>query len=276
MAVIAITSAKGSPGVTVTALALAVSWPVHRQVVLVEADPSGTDLMSGYFLAQAPPDRGLLQLSLNIRRQSLNQELWRQVYALDGDNRAFVVPGLVNPVQSSGLVWDDLARQLQDLSASTGLDVIVDCGRMGLVGDPAPIRRRADLLVMAIRPTLTGIRSAAVRIRELEADLTQRGAGAEAVCAVLIGNGPYSAAEVSRTMRVPVVGEVPHDPHAAAVFADGANARRGFDTSPLLRTSRALAASLQQAAEQRRAALGSRSSMPSGRTTAATGAAGVD
>ena len=39
MAVIALTSASGSPGVTTTALGLALLWP--RPVLLVEADPTG-------------------------------------------------------------------------------------------------------------------------------------------------------------------------------------------------------------------------------------------
>ena len=39
MAVIALASASGSPGVTTTALGLALLWP--RPVLLVEADPTG-------------------------------------------------------------------------------------------------------------------------------------------------------------------------------------------------------------------------------------------
>ena len=48
MAVVALASASGSPGVTTTALGLALLWP--RPVLLVEADPTGgSGLLAGYF-----------------------------------------------------------------------------------------------------------------------------------------------------------------------------------------------------------------------------------
>ena len=43
---IAMTSAKGAPGVTTAALALALSWP--RRTVLAELDPAGGDVLAGY------------------------------------------------------------------------------------------------------------------------------------------------------------------------------------------------------------------------------------
>ena len=48
MAMIALASASGSPGVTTTALGLALLWP--RPILLVEADPTGgSGLLAGYF-----------------------------------------------------------------------------------------------------------------------------------------------------------------------------------------------------------------------------------
>ena len=49
MAVIVLASASGSPGVTTTALGLALLWP--RPVVLVDADPVGRFGDSGRLLA---------------------------------------------------------------------------------------------------------------------------------------------------------------------------------------------------------------------------------
>ena len=43
---IALCSVKGAPGVTTSALALALSWP--RPVVLAELDPAGGDVLPGY------------------------------------------------------------------------------------------------------------------------------------------------------------------------------------------------------------------------------------
>ena len=53
MALIVLTSASGSPGVTTTALGLALTWP--RPVLLVEADPTGGSGDAGRVLPR--PDR---------------------------------------------------------------------------------------------------------------------------------------------------------------------------------------------------------------------------
>ena len=58
MAVIALASASGSPGVTTTALGLALLWP--RPVLLVEADPTGGSGLAG----------GLLPWHAGVRRRA--------------------------------------------------------------------------------------------------------------------------------------------------------------------------------------------------------------
>ena len=56
MALIVLTSANGSPGVTASALGLALSWP--RPVVLVDADPTGARAVPAGYLrgGQLPTD----------------------------------------------------------------------------------------------------------------------------------------------------------------------------------------------------------------------------
>ena len=64
MAVIALASASGSPGVTTTALAMALLWP--RPVLLVEADPTGgSGLLAGYFRGTREYGAGLIELALS-------------------------------------------------------------------------------------------------------------------------------------------------------------------------------------------------------------------
>jgi cellulose biosynthesis protein BcsQ len=59
MAVIALASAAGSPGVTTTAVGLAFSWP--RPVLLVEADPTGSSgFLAGFFRGIREYDGGLI------------------------------------------------------------------------------------------------------------------------------------------------------------------------------------------------------------------------
>ena len=62
MAVIALCSASGSPGVTTTAVALAWNWP--RPVMLVEADPvGGSAILAGTFQGMREYRSGLVELA---------------------------------------------------------------------------------------------------------------------------------------------------------------------------------------------------------------------
>ena len=64
MAVVALTSASGSPGVTTTAVGLALTWP--RPVLLIEADPTGgSGVLAGYFRGTREYDVGLIELALS-------------------------------------------------------------------------------------------------------------------------------------------------------------------------------------------------------------------
>src|SRR3954469_17290622 len=64
MAVICLTSASGSPGVTTTSVGLAFCWP--RPVLLLEADPTGgSGILAGFLKGTTPYDAGLLDLALS-------------------------------------------------------------------------------------------------------------------------------------------------------------------------------------------------------------------
>ena len=60
MALIGFTSAKGSPGVTTSALALTLCWhhATGRTALLVEADPAGGDIAAGYLRGSAAAHDG--------------------------------------------------------------------------------------------------------------------------------------------------------------------------------------------------------------------------
>ena len=57
MSVIALCSAKGSPGVTTTALALGWVWPqvTGRRVLVLDADLAGSGIAAGYLRSAVPP-----------------------------------------------------------------------------------------------------------------------------------------------------------------------------------------------------------------------------
>jgi len=58
MAVLALTSAKGAPGVSTAALAMTLLWP--RPALLLEADPTGgSSVLAGYLRGTVDHSRGL-------------------------------------------------------------------------------------------------------------------------------------------------------------------------------------------------------------------------
>ena len=66
MAVIVLASASGAPGVTTTALGLALVWP--RPVVLVDADPvGGSAILAGFCKGTEPHNDAMIRLALAHR-----------------------------------------------------------------------------------------------------------------------------------------------------------------------------------------------------------------
>jgi hypothetical protein len=138
MALIVLTSASGSPGVTTTALGLALTWV--RPVLLVEADPTGgSGLLAGYFRGQAAPTQSLIDLAFAHRAGELAQAI-PAVSMQVPDTSVTMIAGTTAHGQARSLesLWEPLAAVLKGLDA-LGQDVIVDAGRLGLAGAPEPL-----------------------------------------------------------------------------------------------------------------------------------------
>lgn len=256
MALIALTSASGSPGVTTTALGLALAWP--RPVVLVEADPTGASaIAAGYMQGSILPEKIIVDLAMSHRQGALVEDLPRMLIPLP-NTRVRLLHGPLRHTQARSLdnVWESLAGALKGLER-TGQDVIVDAGRLGLEGTPTRLLTAADLTLLSTRttlPALIGARSWASTLRE-----TMHRAGAtDTLGLALIGPGrPYGAREAKKVLDLPVVTSLPWDPASADVLSTGADparaannsawgrlltmvgAGRKFDTAPLPKALRA-------------------------------------
>jgi hypothetical protein len=233
MAVIALTSASGSPGVTTTALGLAMSWP--RPVLVVEADPTGgSGLLSGFFRGTREYDGGLIELAWSAIDTA--DALPSVVRPIEGTQVSFLA-GTRSHHQAGGLreSWEPLAEALADLEGG-GQDVIVDAGRLGLVGSPEPLLDRADLTLLLTRTNLPALAAARSWADSMRCD--SGGLGHRVV--VLVGEGqPYGAAEVSKVLGLPVLAAIADDPEAASVYHRGATPPHRFESSPLTKSLRA-------------------------------------
>lgn len=155
MGLYVIASAKGSPGVTTTAVALAGAWPVEP--VLADLDPAGGDVALRYRdEAGVPldPDRGLLSLGAAVRRGSSDVRLSDHVQRVSGGLE--VLAGVSSPSQVQGLgpAWLHLARAMRVVPDR---DVIADCGRLMPGSATLPVLQHADAVLMLARPTIEGL-----------------------------------------------------------------------------------------------------------------------
>lgn len=249
MAVIALASASGSPGVSTTALGLAMEWP--RPVLVVEADPTGgSSILAGYLRGHTQPSADLVDLMLSPLGAA---EMLPGVAASIPGTTVSYVAGTRTHTQAAGLRdhWAILAEVLGDLEA-TGQDVIVDAGRLGLIGSPEPLLCAADLTLLVVRTDLPAL----VAARSWAESVTQPGVGWRWPGLLFVGEGmPYTSREVSRLLGLAVVAEIADDPVGAAVFHRGASRPRRFSTGPYARSLRAATEELQAEIGRSRAAV---------------------
>jgi hypothetical protein len=238
MAIVCLTSASGSPGVTTTAVGMAFSWP--RPVLLVEADPTGgSGVLAGFLRGTTPYDAGLIELALSPLGTA---DALRDVVRPLSPNVSLVT-GIRSHAQATALrdLWEPLAAALRDLD-DNGQDVIVDAGRLGLMGSPTPLLDAADAALLVTRatlPTISAARSWAETVRQPATGWRHPGL-------LLIAEGqPYRASEVAKVLGMPVVADLPDDPAVAAVYHRGAAPPKHFETSSYIRALQAAAQSVQ-------------------------------
>ena len=238
MAIVCLTSASGSPGVTTTAVGMAFSWP--RPVLLVEADPTGgSGVLAGFLRGTTPYDAGLIELALSPLGTA---DALRDVVRPLSPNVSLVA-GIRSHAQATALrdIWEPLAAALRELD-DNGQDVIVDAGRLGLMGSPTPLLDAADAALLVTRATLPAISAA----RSWTETVRQPATGWRHPCLLLIAEGqPYRATEVSKVLGMPVVADLPDDPAAAAVYHRGAAPPKHFETGPYIRALQAAVQSVQ-------------------------------
>ncbi|MER7579290.1 hypothetical protein [Kitasatospora sp. NPDC097691] len=258
MAVIAVVGGPGAPGATTTALALLLAWPLQagRRILLVEADPDGGAVLAGALEGRVEAVYGLRNLAVADRRGLLAQTIWEQLIDLspDGDAERLLLPGLTDPTQAPGLAytWEPLAELLHGIEQQ-GYDVIVDLGRSGATGASAVLARRADVVAVTVRTTLRGLSAVRPRLSALVEDLASAGTGSDALGLMLVAEGPYTRAEVSRELGLPVLGVLPHATRTAKVLSDGGDTTdRRFIRSELMRTARSAADEVQLLVRRRR------------------------
>jgi hypothetical protein len=237
---IAFASAKGSPGVTTTVAALAATWPADRELLVAEVDPAGGDLVVRFDLATEP---GLVSLAAAGRRELGPDTLLAHTQELAGLAHAQVRPrrALVAPVSAdqAAAALTALRGALATQLAALDVDVLVDCGRLDPQSPAFEVATKAELLVMVAQPVVAEVHHLAARLASV--------GSATAVSVLLVGDRPYSVAEVAEAVGANPLGTLPADGRSAAALAGGhVNAARALRRSGLLRDAGAIAAGLAE------------------------------
>lgn len=232
MSLISLCSVHGSPGVTTTTVALAASWPADRRCLLVEADPFGGVIGARFGLGQTP---GLSSLAAVARRGLDRETVWGHAQQLPGGVQVLVGPASPDEARA---VLRDLAGILAEWSSGeSGIDVIVDCGRIGPGSVGHELLTRADVTLVATRPKLDQLRVVAHQLASLRMSAAN-------VQLLLIGDRPYGTREVASTFHAEVAGMIAWDPRTAAILEGGAGSAGDLRRSPLVRSAATLAAQL--------------------------------
>ena len=242
---------------TTLAVGLALTWP--RPVLLADCDPGAHQaILSGYLTGQSSHGKGLLRVAEAHRdRRPLREVVIDQCLPLtgeDGDRRLFL-PGFTKPGSAAhfGVVWEDLADTFDRLG-DVDLDVIIDAGRVGPGGLPAPLVQRSALTALVLGSSLRSVMSARVHL-PLVTDNSRLSSTTRHQFGLVVvgGSRPYAAGEISKALGLPVVAEIAADTQAAAHLSDGAPRPRRFDSSAVVRSIRdaanALATTLQRSTE---------------------------
>lgn len=250
MAVIVLTAAGGAPGVTTTATGLGLNWPGDVLVADCDEHPSQA-VLSGLLGGVDPGGRGLAGIASAHREgRSVETEILpNSLELVSGTPRRLFLPGFNRPAAPAVFapVWPALAGGLQGASR-TGMDVLVDAGRIGPRGLPDALIRGANMVLVCTRTSLRALACLGLYLPQLRAQLQDTSAY---LGLLLIGEGrPYSRSEITGEFGVEVTAEIAVDEAAARVYSDGDAAPRRFAESAYVKSLQTTASRLASLADQ--------------------------
>jgi MinD-like ATPase involved in chromosome partitioning or flagellar assembly len=251
MALIAIASDKGAPGVTTAALALAAVWP--RPVLLAECDPAGGDLVYRFPAAgggHLDPRRGVLSLAVIARRGMAPHQVWEHAQKLHGG--LDVLAGVTNAEQGAGLslLWGPIGKVLASLPQA---DVIADCGRLGADGPLYDLLAEATTVVLVSRVHVADVIRLRDRATAFAAAAQSRGRRGFGVGVVVVTDHKKLRASLGEVQQVltqanapaAVLGGIAHDTKGADLLSGEWGG--SLDRTLLIKTARQVAQQLVHA-----------------------------
>ncbi|MGW3425971.1 MinD/ParA family ATP-binding protein [Streptomyces phaeochromogenes] len=229
-------SVTGAPGVTTAALALAAAWPTEAdggvRPVMVEADPSGGDLMIRFGLPTAP---SLLDVAAAAGKPYPGSLLGAASELPFGVRAVVAVPGRGPCREAVRLLATEAGRRVLLGDGRDRGTVLLDVGR--LTEDVEPLLAAADQVVLVARGGAEPLTH--VSVYGLDAH-----AYAERLTLAVVGPCPYPAEEIEQTLGIERVLFLPWDAKSVAAMNNpqpGGQRTTGFRPPPLMTAARTLA-----------------------------------
>lgn len=242
--IVALTSVRGAPGVSVTTVLLAAAWPGSVERVVLEADLDGGVTGARYGLGVDPGVGALVSaVRHDVTDERLLDRAGRRVDAL-----AWIVPGPESALTAQR-VWgaDRAAAQVADaLRADAERVWLVDAGRATSRSATAPLVVGADVALVFTRDQPADLLQVPERTAEL-------GDQCPRVGVVVVGRPDYGLDELREFCRVEHLWRVAADPSVVALSQRGWHDHR-LRRSPAWRDVVALAADLADLCAQARPA----------------------
>lgn len=230
-------SEHGGPGVSTLAVALAACMPGPSLVL--EADPSGGDLV---FRLQRPggaslwPEPTVLSLAADVRHGLRADALPRYAQPTSAGVPVILGPGIGEAYRPVARFWPDIATAARSWPGV----VVADLGRLGPYHDTAgPLLMQASAVVLVVRADLAGLYRLRERVADLAAGLA--GTGSEVSRLGVAVRGParraaQDAAQITQLLAAigspaRVLGSVVEDAAGASALLAGGARRRGLLSS---------------------------------------------
>lgn len=232
---IGLTSSRSSPGAS--SLAVGLGWAFVRrslEALIIEADMAGGVL--GQRLALAP-NPSLLSLVRESSNRLSDDLMSRHLIEHRG---VFYLQAPVDPAAAASSV-----EQFGRLAVASGyppsIPTLVDLGRWSLTAQWSQMARTLDHLLLVTSPRLEDVQSARFA-------LEQCGDLGVSTGLVVIGDAPFSPAEVAESLRTPLIGSIVEDRSTAAALSGADFAEGAYRRSLLSRSIDALASTVLGAA----------------------------
>lgn len=241
MSVIALCSAKGSPGVTTAAFALASTDAFRERSLLVEADPAGGDLASRLGI---PAEPGLASLAAAGRRELSAGLVETNCQSVAGIDLVVAPAGAASARAALNVLDGAFVQALKELNDRA---LFCDLGRLGAADASLELAKAADVVLVVVRPVLADLAHVA------EGLSWWTGLGPPVVLVLSGEHGAtrrerYPAGEVSAALGLEVIGTLAWDPKGVAALAgQRLEARR----SALVQSARSLSDALVQQLPER-------------------------